>query len=124
MNEIHLIPGANVHKNIDNNNVRMTNDTRKSIVIEFIQKKGKADGEVYATHIIRSQKNQELQDEEKGVLDLPTNTTKRELYKKYCFDRGLAIKSYNKGHYPKLTEYSNCKAGGMFWPSDTDRCEV
>jgi hypothetical protein len=80
LNETHLIPGANVGKNTGNSNACMTNDTMKSVV-EFIQKKGKEDGEVYMTHIIRSLTKQELWDEDKGAVDLHSNTPKRELHK-------------------------------------------
>jgi hypothetical protein len=49
-------------------------------VISFIKQKGKNDGEVYATRIMCSLKKQDLRDEEKGGVDLPSNTMKRELY--------------------------------------------
>jgi hypothetical protein len=119
LNDAHLIPGANVHKNMGNRNACMTNDTMKS-VIDIIQKKGKEDGEVYATRIIRSLTKQELWDEEKGAVDMPSNTTKRELYENYYFNRGWAMKSDTKVCYPKLQEYKNRKNrknDEMFWTS-------
>jgi hypothetical protein len=49
------------------------------IVVDFIQLKGKQDGEAYATRIIRTLTINELRAEEKGAVDLSSNTTKREL---------------------------------------------
>jgi hypothetical protein len=131
LNETRLVPGANVHKNTrtqehkntGNCNAAMLDETMKA-VISFIKHKWKDDGEVYATRIIRSLTKQELRDEEKGGVDLPSNTTKLELYEKFCFDRGWAIKSDNKGRYPKLKDYTNRMADGMFWPADAETSEV
>jgi hypothetical protein len=57
-------------------------------------------------------------------VDLPSNTTKRELYEKFCFYRGRAIKSDNNGRYPKLKDYKNQMADGMFWPADAADAET
>jgi hypothetical protein len=123
LNETRLVPGANVHKNTSNCNASMLDETIKA-VISFIKQKGKDDGEVYATHIIRSLTKQELRDEEKCGVDLPSNPTKRELYEKFCFDRGWAIKSDNNGRYPRLKDYTNRMADDMFWPADAETSEV
>jgi hypothetical protein len=123
LNETRLVPGANVHKNTGNCNASMLDETMKA-VISFIKQKGKDDGEVYATRIIRSLTKQELRDEEKGGVDLPSSTTKRELYEKFCFDRGWAIKSDNNGRYPRLNDYTNRMADDMFWPADAETSEV
>jgi hypothetical protein len=53
LNETRLVPGSNVHKNTDNCNAAMLDKIMKA-VISFIKQKGKDDGKVYATHIIRS----------------------------------------------------------------------
>jgi hypothetical protein len=101
LNETRYIPVGNVHKNTGNGN--------------FIQLKGKQDGEAYTTRIIRTLTRNELRDEEKGAVDLPFNTTKRELYENYCFDRGWwAIKSDNIGCYPKVNDYVSCQGDDMF----------
>jgi hypothetical protein len=79
LNETRHIPGGNVHKNTGNGNSCMSNETLQSVV-NFIQLKGKQDGEAYATRVIRTLTRNELRDEEKGAVDLPSNTTKRDLY--------------------------------------------
>jgi hypothetical protein len=123
LNETVLVPGANVHKNTGNCNASMLDETMKA-ASSFIKQKGKDDGEVYATRMILSLTTKELRDEEKGGVDLPSNTTKRKLYEKFCFDRGWAIKSDNNGQYPKLNDYTNQMADGMFWPADDETSEV
>jgi hypothetical protein len=57
-------------------------------------------------------------------VDLPSNTTKYELYKQFCFDRGWAIKSDNKGRYPKFKDYTKHMADDMFWPAYAETYEV
>jgi hypothetical protein len=64
---------------------------------------------VYATRVVRSLTNTKLRDEEIGDVDLPSNTTKREMYELYCFNRGWAVKSDNKGRYPKVVDYKQRK---------------
>jgi hypothetical protein len=121
LNETRLVPG--VHKNIDNYNAAMLDDTMKA-VISFIKQKGKDYGEVYTTRIIHSLTKQELRDKEKGGVVLPLNTTHLELYEKFCFDRGWEIKSYTKGRYPNLKDYTNRMVDDMFWPADAETSEV
>jgi hypothetical protein len=123
LNETRHIPGANVHKNTGNGYACMSNEILQSVV-NFIQLKGKQDGEAYATRIIRTLTRNELRDEEKGAVDLPSHTTKRELYEKYCFDRGWAIKSDNMGRYPKVKDYASRQEDDMFWPSGAVPVEV
>jgi hypothetical protein len=70
---------------------------------------------VYATRIIQSLDGYELGEEEKGVIDLPSNTSRREMYEKYCFERGWAPKSDSKGRYPKLGEYIKRSNDDFLW---------
>jgi hypothetical protein len=120
LNDTRHIPGG---KNTGNGNACMSNETLQSVV-NFIQLKGKQDGEAYATRVIRMLTRNELRDEEKGAVDSPYNTTKRELYEKYCFDRGWDIKSYNMVLYPKVKDCVSHQEDDMFWPSGTVPVEV
>jgi hypothetical protein len=79
--------GMNTHKNSGNSHAAMTAGTNQN-VIDFINQKGKEEGEVYVTYIIRSLAGYELREEEKRVIDLPSNKSRREMYEKYCFERG------------------------------------
>jgi hypothetical protein len=106
--------GMNTHKNSGNSNAAMTAGTQQSVV-DFINHKVKEEGEVYSTRIIRSLDGFELREEEKGVIDLPLNTYRREMCKKYCFERGWAPKSNSKGRYPKLGEYNKRSNYEFFW---------
>jgi hypothetical protein len=101
----------------------MSNGSLQSVV-DFIQLKGKQDGEAYATRVIRTLTRNELRDEEEGAVDLTSNTTNRELYEKYCFDRGWDLKSDNMGRYPKVKDYVSHQEDDMFWPSGAVPVEV
>jgi hypothetical protein len=57
-------------------------------------------------------------------VDLPSHTTKRELYENYCFDRGWAIKSDNMGRYPKVKDYGSRQEDDMSWSSGAVPVEV
>jgi hypothetical protein len=116
-------PGMNTHKNSGNSHAAMTAGT-KQCVIDFINQKGKEEGEVYATRIIRSLAGYELREEEKWVIDLPSNTSRREMYEKYCFERGWAPKSDSKSRYPRLGEYNNRINDNFFWEPDIGTQEV
>jgi hypothetical protein len=122
LNENLHILGGNVHKNTVNGNACMSNEALQS-VLDFIQLKGKQDGEAYATRVICTLTRNELRDEEKGAVDLPSNTTKREIYEKYCFDRGWAINSDNMGR-PKVKDCVSLREDDMFWPSGAVPVEV
>jgi hypothetical protein len=61
---------------------------------------------------------------EKGVIDLPSNTSRREMYEKYCFERGWAPKSDSKGRYPNLGEYNKRSNDDFFWEPDIGTHEV
>jgi hypothetical protein len=71
-----FMPCKNKHKNNGNNYCALTQDVVDS-VSTFIQDKGAAEGEVYATRVTRSLTKTELRDKEIGAVDLPSNTTKR-----------------------------------------------
>jgi hypothetical protein len=89
--ETRFIPGANLHKNTGNSSVTRSPELLNA-GIDFIKDKGAREGEVYATRIIRTLTGHELRDEEKGAVDLPSNTSCREMYEKFCFGRGWAPK--------------------------------
>jgi hypothetical protein len=72
LKETRFIPGANLHKNTGNQHAALSADVTSSVV-KFIQQKGVEEGEVGATHIIRSLTGHELQYEEKGAADLPSS---------------------------------------------------
>jgi hypothetical protein len=112
--ETRLVPGRNINKNVENNHAALLSDVKES-VIHFIKDKGREGGEVYATRIIISLTGHELRDEEKGAVDLPSNTSRCEMYEKYCFDHGWTPKPDNKGRYPKVSEYPKRKNDDMFW---------
>jgi hypothetical protein len=61
-------PGMNTHNNSGNSHAVMPAGTKQS-VIDFINQKGKEEGEVYATRIIRILDGCELREEEKGVIE-------------------------------------------------------
>jgi hypothetical protein len=66
----------------------------------------------------------ELGDEENGSVDLPYNTSKRDMYEYYFFNRGWVVKSDNKGRYPTFPDYKRHKTDYMFWQEDMEAYEV
>jgi hypothetical protein len=82
------------------------------------------EGEVYATRVICSLTKTELHNEEIGADDLPSNTTKREMYELYCFNRGWTVKSNNKGRYPNVVDYTQRKVDEMLWQGYMESFEV
>jgi hypothetical protein len=117
--ETRLVQGSNINKNVVNTHAVLSSDVTESVV-RFIKDKGREEGEVYATHIIRSLTGHELRDEEKGAVDLPSNTSRREMYENYCLDCGWTPKSDNKGRYPKVSEYPKLKNDDMLWETGVE----
>jgi hypothetical protein len=74
--------------------------------------------------VIRSLTKTELRDEEIGAVDLPSNTSKREMYELQCFNCGWTVKSHNKGRYPKVVGYKRRKVDNMVWQADMESFEV
>jgi hypothetical protein len=95
-----------------------------NVVIDFIKDKGAREGEIYATRTIRTLTDHNLRDEENGAVELPSNTSCREMYEKFCFGRGCPPTSDNKGRYPKICEYPNRNTDDMFWRDGADQTEV
>jgi hypothetical protein len=73
--------------------------------------------------VIRSLTKTKLRDEEIGVVDLSSNTKKREMYELYCFNRGWTVKPDNKGRYPNVVDYKRRKVDDMFWQADMESFE-
>jgi hypothetical protein len=80
--------------------------------------------DVYAIKVIRYLTKTELRDEEICAVEHPSNTTKREMYELYCFNRGWTVKSDNKGRYPSVVDYTRRKVDDMFWQADMVSFEV
>jgi hypothetical protein len=115
----HLLPGKNNNKNNGNNYCALIQYVVDS-VLTFIRYKGATEGEVYAERVIRSLTKTELRDEEIGAVDLPSNTTKREMYELYGFNLILNVKSDNKGRLPKVVDYKRHRVDDMFWQADME----
>jgi hypothetical protein len=112
-----------LHKNTDNQHDALSAEVTSSVV-NFIHQKGLEKGEVYATGIIRSLTGHELRDEEKGAVDLPSSTSRREMYEKHCFSRGWAPTSDNMGRYPRLCDYLRRKTDDIFCEDDVETSDV
>jgi hypothetical protein len=113
----HFMSGKNTDKNNGNSYCVLTQYVVDS-VLTFIRDKGAKEGEVYTTRVIHSLTKIELRDEEIDDVELPSNTTKREMYELYCFNSGWTVKSDNKGRYPKVVDYKQRKVDDMFWQAD------
>jgi hypothetical protein len=99
-----FLPGKNKHKKIGNSKCDLTHDIGDR-VLTFIQEKGAMEVEVYAKRVISSLTKTDLRDEEIDDVDLPSNTTKREMYELYCFNHRWTVKSNKKGRCPKVMDY-------------------
>jgi hypothetical protein len=108
-----FLSGKNKQNNNGNSYCALTQEVVDSVY--FIREKGETEGVVYTTRVIHYLTKNELCDEEKVAVDLPSNHTTYEMYELYCFNRGWISKSNNKGRYPNLVDYKRCKVDDMFW---------
>jgi hypothetical protein len=118
-----FLPDKNKHNNYGNIYCALAQDVFDSVLM-FIWDKGATERDVYATRVIRYLTKTELRDEEIGAVNLPSNTTKRDMYELFCFNRGWTAKSDNKGRYPKVVDYKRRKLDDIFWQAYTESFEV
>jgi hypothetical protein len=114
-----FLPGKNTHSNGGYIHFAISQELLDS-VISFIKENEKTEGKVYGTRVIHSLTKNELRDEEKGDVDLPSNTSKRNMYDQYFFNRGWAVNSDNKGRCPKVPDYKRRNTDDMFWKDDME----
>jgi hypothetical protein len=112
-------PGPNKHNNEQNNNTAITPLIRQCN-IDFIKEEGMLHGEYYTTRIMRVLTKYELRGKGKDAVDLPSNFTKISMYERYCYENGWAIKAYNKGWCPSVTEYSKRNINCIIWQDAID----
>ena len=74
-------------------------------VVAFITKIAEENGESYATRFIRELTGIGVRDAEKGVMELPSFMRKRDLYRRFFFERGWVAREDAKGNYHKTSNY-------------------
>jgi hypothetical protein len=62
-------------------------------------------GEDYATRFVREATGVGLRKEEEGLVELPSCTSKRQEYCRFCYDRGWKCKASAKGSFGPVSEY-------------------
>jgi hypothetical protein len=77
-----FLTGKNKHDYVGNIQCAMSQDLMNSVV-SFIKEKRMNEGECHMTRLIHSLTNNDLHGEEKGDVDLPSNTSKRKMYEQY-----------------------------------------
>ena len=76
----------------------------KDSVTTFLIDLGDQEGESHATRFVRTETELFVRDEELELIQLPPCYSKRQLYEKYCFERGWLAKCNAKGTYPALAQ--------------------
>ena len=88
-------------------------------VIVFLQSNSDTYGEAYATRFIRELCGSGLRKEEEDLVELPSNFSKRKLYRDFCFQRGYKIKGTAKGSYGNTSVYELRPVDPYLWPEGT-----
>ena len=113
-----------LYKDNMNRNHKQTQD-----VVDFLHKFGVDEGEAHATRFIRLESGTALRDSDVDMLQLPSFYSKRQLYERYCYDRGWEVRAFNDGSYPPVKKYKRRKNdfedGDMaLWPLGSEPLEV
>jgi hypothetical protein len=62
-------------------------------------------GEDYATRFVREATGVGLRKEQEGLVELPSCTSKRQEYARFCFERGWKCKASAKGSFGAVSQY-------------------
>jgi len=101
-----MLPDGKNLSNYENNKNAKSTEVTKS-VIDFISDIAEQEGESHATRFVRTEVQLFLRDEDLQLIQLPPYYTKRQLYERYCYERGWIGKSNAKGTYPPIQEFRN-----------------
>ena len=76
----------------------------------------KDEAETHTTRVVRTASGVTLRDKEVDTVELPSSFTKRQLYSRYCFQRGWVVYADAKGCLPKLKDYPRRPFNDSDWP--------
>ena len=91
------------------------NDINAGLKLYFDRLKNEH-AEPHATRIVRESTGVGLRAEEVDTVELPSAMTSRQLYSKFCFERGWSIQANAKGALPKIKDYPRRPFDDMDWP--------
>lgn len=82
------------------------------------------ESETHATRVVREVSGVTLRDDEVGTVELPSSWTKRQLYSRYCFQRGWNVRADARGCLPKLQNYPVRPFNDSDWPTGSEPIPV
>ena len=91
------------------------NDINAGLKLYFDRLKNEH-AEPHATRIVRESTGVGLRAEEVDTVELPSAMTSRQLYSKFCFERGWSIRVNWKWALPKIKDYPRRPFDDMDWP--------
>ena len=77
----------------------------------------KDEAETHATRVIREASGVQLRDEEIDTVELPSSLSKRQIYYKFCFQRGYIVKSDAKESMPRISDIPIREFDETLWPA-------
>jgi hypothetical protein len=89
------VPSHGLKGQVSNNAIDPDSDLFLSLFYFFDEMEELA--EPRATRLVREATNNELRDDNE-TLDLPAWTTKRELYRRWCYEQGWIVRSTDMGN--------------------------
>ena len=87
------------YNNNTNNTLRCAQD-----VIDFLYAIGEEEGEAHATRQVRIEFQTCLRDSDLDLVQLPPCYSKRQLYQRFCYEKGWIAKCNAKGTYPPINQ--------------------
>jgi len=111
------VPGPRTHGNMGRSNRRTTSNIVQATpsLIEFLQDVSDSYGEPYATRFVREITGTTLRESEVDAVEMPSNFTKRKLYRDYCFAQGHLAKADAKGSYGAIRNFDERPVDDLLW---------
>ena len=121
------IPVKKNYPHLNNNVHGMVSCTQR--IIDYLYNLAKEEGEPYATRYVRMLTGVGIREEEKGHVQLPSSYTKRQLYRRFCYESGWIAKPDSVGNYVPVVEYDrrpfDSEAGEFsLWPDGSQSLQV
>ena len=93
-------------------------------IISFLDRLAKEEGEFHATRFVRDKASLHIRDGDTEILELPSYFTKRQLYSRFCYERGWNPQTSARGTHGPLKDYPKRQHDSLLWPEGTEAMSI
>lgn len=120
------VAGPIRHGNVEKRTRHLSSNAKKAegSIVAFLKDLSDTYAEPYATRFIRTVTSVGLRNDEEGLVELPSNYTKRKLYSDWCYSIGYKVRSDAKGSFGPTSKYEPRPFDDVLWPEGSEQLPV